>query len=152
MRMTTRTDLAMRILMFCALNPGRIVRKQEVAQACGASENHLAQVIHLMARKGYLTTLRGRNGGMTLAHPAQDIRVGSVVRTFESVLPFTECSDHDAHACPLAFACRLQCVLADALEAFYATLDKTTVADLVAGNATLAGLLRLDEDPTAARV
>jgi Rrf2 family transcriptional regulator, nitric oxide-sensitive transcriptional repressor len=52
MRLTTRTNLAMRTLMFCAANPGRIVRKSEVATACNASENHLAQVIHLLARAG----------------------------------------------------------------------------------------------------
>ncbi len=54
MRLTTRTNLAMRTLMFCAVNPGRIVRKHEVAEACGASENHLAQVIHLLARQNFL--------------------------------------------------------------------------------------------------
>lgn len=56
MRLTTRTNLAMRTLMFCAVNPGQIVRKHEVAEACGASENHLAQVIHMLARKGYVRT------------------------------------------------------------------------------------------------
>ncbi|MFZ1338666.1 MAG: Rrf2 family transcriptional regulator, partial [Paracoccaceae bacterium] len=34
MRLTTRNNLAMRTLMFCAVNPGRIVRRQEVAAAC----------------------------------------------------------------------------------------------------------------------
>ena len=63
MRLTTRTNLAMRTLMFCAVNPDRIVRKHEVAEPCGASENHLAQVIHLLARKGYIRTQRGRSGG-----------------------------------------------------------------------------------------
>ena len=67
MRLTTRTNLAMRTLMFCAVNPGQIVRKHEVATACGASENHLAQVIHLLARKGYIKTQRGRSGGLMLA-------------------------------------------------------------------------------------
>lgn len=138
--------------MFCAINPGRTVRRHEVAEACGASENHLAQVIHQMARKGYLTTLRGRSGGMTLGHLPQDIRVGSVVRAFESVLPFTDCSDLTALNCPLASACRLQCILADAVEAFYATLDKITVADLITGNSALFRMLRSDRGATAALI
>ncbi len=88
MRLTTRTNLAMRTLMFCAANPGRIVRKQEVAETCNASENHLAQVIHLLAQKGYLKTIRGRSGGLMLGRRAEDIRVGEVFRAFEAGPPF----------------------------------------------------------------
>lgn len=143
MRLTTRTNLAMRTLMFCAANPGRIVRKQEVAEACNASENHLAQVIHLLARAGFLHTVRGRSGGLSLARAPEDIRVGEVFRTFEAVLPFTECAATGENTCPLVGCCRLKCVLADALDAFYAVLDRSTLRDLVTGNSELVTLLRV---------
>jgi Rrf2 family nitric oxide-sensitive transcriptional repressor len=143
MRLTIRTNLAMRTLMFCAVNPGRTVNKQEIAQACNVSENHLAQVIHLLARAGFLVTLRGRSGGMRLSRGPEAIRVGEVFRTFEAVLPFTECADRSANTCPLTAACRLRCVLNEALSAFYAVLDRTTVADLVQGNADLEELLKV---------
>ncbi len=143
MRLTTRTNLAMRTLMFCAVNVDRIVRKSEVAEACAASENHLAQVIHLLARKGYLRTQRGRAGGLALGRPATAIRVGEVFRSFESVLPFTDCSDASAHACPLAAACRLKCLISEALEAFYTKLDGVTLDDLVSGNTDLVTLLKV---------
>lgn len=143
MRLTTRTNLAMRTLMFCAANPGRTVRKHEVAETCNASENHLAQVIHLLAQKGYLKTVRGRAGGLMLARPAEAIRIGDVFRSFEAVLPFTECFAGGENSCPLVGACRLKCVLADALAAFYAELDRKTVADLVAGNQELTELLKV---------
>lgn len=142
MRLTTRTNLAMRTLMFCAANPGRIVRKHEVAEACGASENHLAQVIHLLARQNFLKTLRGRAGGLTLGRDAAQIKVGEVFRVFEGVLPFTECSEAGG-SCPLAGACRLKCVLSDALEGFYKALDAVSVDDLVHDNTALQGLLRV---------
>lgn len=143
MRLTIRTSLAMRTLMFCAVNTGKIVRKHEVAEACGASENHLAQVIHLLARKGYLRTIRGRAGGLMLGRPADQIRVGQIFRDFEGVLPFTECAEGDQSACPLAGVCQLKCVLTDALEAFYAKLDAVTLSDLVAENHGLADLLKV---------
>ncbi len=141
MRLTTRTNLAMRTLMFCAVNPEKVVRKHEVAEACGASENHLAQVIHLLARQGFLRTQRGRSGGLMLARAAAEIRVGAVFRTFEGVLPFTECSEAEA-TCPLVGACRLKCVLSDAIEGFYKALDKVSLADLVSGNRDLEKLLQ----------
>lgn len=143
MRLTTRTNLAMRTLMFCAVNPGRTVRKHEVAEACNASENHLAQVIHLLAQKKFLHTVRGRAGGLTLGRPAERITVGEVFREFESVLPFTECFSDGENSCPLVGACRLKCVLSDALKAFYSELDRVSVADLVAGNGDLQTLLKV---------
>ena len=143
MRLTTRTNLAMRTLMFCAANPGRTVRKQEVATACNASENHLAQVIHLLAQKGFLHTVRGRAGGLMLGRAPETIRVGEVFRTFESTLPFTECFAGGENSCPLVGCCRLKCALADAVEAFYASLDKLSLRDMVEGNCELEGLLRV---------
>ena len=143
MRLTTRTNLAMRTLMFCAVNPDRIVRKSEVAAACNASENHLAQVIHLLAQRGYLKTVRGRSGGLTLGQPAQSITVGAIFRSFEACLPFTECFSEAENTCPLTTACRLKGILSDALEAFYTALDRVTLAQLVTGNAPLAAMLKV---------
>jgi Rrf2 family transcriptional regulator, nitric oxide-sensitive transcriptional repressor len=142
MRLTTRTNLAMRTLMFTAVNDGQIVQKHTVAEACGASENHLAQVIHLLARNGFLTTIRGRSGGMMLARPPETISVGQVFRVFEGVLPFTDCSEENS-SCPLAGSCRLKCVLSEAVEAFYKGLDGVTLRDLVKDNSPLHALLKV---------
>ncbi len=143
MRLTTRTNLAMRTLMFCAVNQGRIVRRQEVAAACNASENHLAQVIHLLAQKKFLRTIRGRAGGLMLGRAPESITVGEVFRTFEAPLPFAECFAGDANQCPLFAACRLKCLLSDALAAFYAKLDEVTVVDLVEENCDLQFILKV---------
>lgn len=143
MRLTTRTDLALRTLMFCALNPDRIVRKHEVAERCNVSENHLAQVINGLAHKGFVTTLRGRNGGLTLARPMDKIGVGSVARAFEGGVPVADCFATSRAACPLSPACRLRDALARAVAAFYDTLDQLTIADLVNDNEGLMSVLTM---------
>jgi Rrf2 family nitric oxide-sensitive transcriptional repressor len=146
MRLTMRTNLAMRTLMFCAVNEGRIVRKAEVAAACNASENHLAQVIHKLAQAGFVATVRGRSGGLQLSKQAAAISVGDVVRSFEAGVPFTECMDGAPGAaaqCPLAAVCRLKCAFAEALAAFYVSLDRLTLADMVRDNCGLDRLLRV---------
>ncbi len=143
MRLTIRTNLALRTLMFCAVNPGQTVRKQDIADACNASENHLAQVIHKLAQADYITTVRGRTGGLMLRRDAADIKLGEVVRSFEGAVPFTECMEGGDNACPLAGCCRLKCAFAEALDAFYASLDRLTIADMVTGNTDLGRLLRV---------
>lgn len=149
MRLTTRTNLAMRTLMFCAVNPGRIVRKHEIAEACNASENHLAQVVNTLAQRGFIETQRGRAGGLRLARPMDQIGVGEVLRAFEAVLPFAECFDLDTNTCPLHEACLFREALESALEAFYASMDRHSLADMVADNEALEHLLRL---PGASRI
>lgn len=143
MRVTLRTELAMRTLMFCAVNNERLVRKREIAEACQASENHLAQVIHVLGQRGFLITLRGRAGGLRLGRAASDITVGEVFRSLEAEVPLADCfaKGEDA-ACPLRGFCKLHCLMAEALEAFFARLDQVTLEDLTKDNAGLTALLR----------
>jgi Rrf2 family nitric oxide-sensitive transcriptional repressor len=144
MRLTIRTNLAMRTLMYCAVHRGRTVRKHEIAAACNASENHLGVVVNLLAQAGFVDTARGRNGGIRLARAAGEITVGAVFRVFEAGVPFAECFDGAANRCPLSCACRLRGALDAALAAFYAELDRVTLEDLVADNHGLARLLALE--------
>lgn len=149
MRLTTRTNLAMRTLMFCAVNAGKIVRKHEIAEACNASENHLAQVVNTLAQRGFIETQRGRSGGLRLARDMDQIGVGQVLRSFESVLPFAECFEATRNTCPLAESCRFRDALEAALEAFYTAMDRHSLGDMVRDNTGLDQLLRL---PGALRI
>lgn len=141
MRLTKRTNIAMRVLMYCAVHADRMVIKSEISDVCNISQNHLAQVIHRLALSGFLKTHRGRNGGMTLGRAASSIRVGDVFRATESEVPITECFADALNTCPLIGACRLRGAIAAAVEAFYGTLDDVTLSDLICDNASLAELL-----------
>lgn len=141
MRLTTRTNLAMRTLMFCAANQDRTVCKSEIATVCNASENHLAQVVRQLGHSGFIDATRGRNGGMRLARRPEDINVGAVFREFEGTAGFAECFEGGENTCPLAPVCLLRPALGEALEAFYSSLDRLTLSDLVDGNEGLLELL-----------
>lgn len=145
MRLTLRTNLAARVLMFCAVNQGRIVRTQDIADHCNASLNHLLQVVALLQGAGFVETLRGRSGGLRLALPAAKISIGHVFRLFEGDLPLAECFDPARNTCPLRGPCRLQAALCRAQAAFFHELDAVSLQDLVAENHGLAGLLRLSD-------
>ena len=145
MRLTLRTNLAMRTLMHCAVRSPGGLRTADVARACNASFHHVAQVVNQLESGGYLNTSRGRGGGIRLGRPADTISVGEVFRIFESDLPFAECMDPARNTCPLRDACRLKGVLCEALGAFYATLDRYTVTDLIANNTELARIFHLGE-------
>ncbi|MCC0021697.1 MAG: Rrf2 family transcriptional regulator [Nitratireductor sp.] len=145
MRLTTRTNLAMRTLMVCAVNPGETVRKSDVARLCNASENHLGQVVRFLAHFGYITALRGRHGGIQLACPPEEINVGAVFRMFEFDHPFAECFEGAENTCPLVECCWLRKALERAVEAFYQSLDRLSLRDLVESNDELQQVLCMPE-------
>jgi Rrf2 family nitric oxide-sensitive transcriptional repressor len=143
MRLTTRTNLALRTLMVCAVNTDRLVRKQDVAQAINASENHLAQVINKLAQDGFISTQRGRHGGFGLAKAASSIGIGEVFRAFEAELPLIECFS-DKNTCPLKDHCRMGSYLKRAVDNFYSALDDLYLSDLVECNSGLEHILQLE--------
>ena len=81
MRLTMMTDYAMRLLIHVAQHPDRLCTIVEVAQVYGISEAHLMKVTHQLALHGWIETVRGKGGGMRLALPAEEIRIGDVVRS-----------------------------------------------------------------------
>jgi Rrf2 family nitric oxide-sensitive transcriptional repressor len=137
MRVTKRTNIAMRVMMYCACHTDRLVTKSEIAEKCNASENHLAQVINQLAQLGFLHTQRGRNGGLELARPASEIVIGDVFRALEAPVPLAECFADVDNTCPLTSACRLRTALTDAANAFYASLDPLTLEAMICDNAAL---------------
>ncbi len=144
MRLTTRTNLATRVLMSCAVNDGVILRSADIAQRTNSSLNHMLQVVNTLQEHGFIETLRGRTGGLRLARPAADISMGDVFRIFEGRIAFAECFEPETNTCPLVSTCRLRGFLTRAVEAFFHEMDMVTLADLVTGNCGLAALLNLE--------
>lgn len=105
----------------------------EVTEAYDISRNHLAKVVHRLSKLGYLSTRRGRGGGIQLALPPEGIRIGKVVRETEDQPAIVECFDAATNTCKLNGMCRLKGALTEAMNEFYKALDKQTLADLIAG-------------------
>lgn len=131
--MTLHTDYALRTLFYVGLHTDRRVSIREVANAYGISENHLVKVIHKLGRGGFIQTMRGRGGGMTLARAADEIRIGDVVRYTEEDMNLVACESTttDGRSCVLARQCSLRGLLGQALAAFMSVLDDATLGSLL---------------------
>jgi Rrf2 family nitric oxide-sensitive transcriptional repressor len=87
------------------------------------SYHHVAKVAQALAREGFIVSRRGRSGGVALARPADTIRVGDVVRAMERGMRLADCA-----TCALRDDCGASGLLSEALAAFMAVLDGTTLA------------------------
>lgn len=130
MKLTVHTDYALRVLTTLAVVDDRIVTIDELARRHRISEHHLRKVAQTLVGLGLVTSVRGRAGGLKLAREPGDLRMGAVVRAIEEDLRLVECLGDGPASCALAGACRLTGALARALNAFFAELDRLTLADL----------------------
>jgi Rrf2 family nitric oxide-sensitive transcriptional repressor len=129
MRLNHSTDLALRVLMLTATR-GDLVTIRDLATALTVPEAHLAKIVQRLQRLGLVITVRGRAGGVQLAPDARARPVGTIVGALEGTGEVVSCDDPP---CTLRGACRLRGALRRAQEAFLASLDDVTLADLVAG-------------------
>jgi Rrf2 family nitric oxide-sensitive transcriptional repressor len=129
MRLTSFSDYAMRLLMFAAAQD-RQITIEEVAQVFDISRNHLMKIATALTRAGYLKAVRGRSGGLILGKLPENIRLSDVVRATEPDFAIVECFSTDSQ-CVITRSCRLKPIIHEALDAFTATLDHYTLADLM---------------------
>ena len=140
MRLTLHTDFALRVLIHVGLNDGRLSTIKDVADSFGISKNHLMKVVHDLGQKGYLDTVRGRNGGIRLMRPAREINIGKVVRDTEDELDIIGCLQSPGY-CRIEGACVLRGAVREATDAFLAVFDTYTLADLIKPHTALSKLL-----------
>lgn len=147
MRLTSFTDYTLRTLLHLGSNRNRLVTIQEIADLHQISKSHLTKVVHELGRSGVIETIRGRNGGFRLAREPRDINVGALVRQSENDFYMADCFDPNGAPCGLVRACRLKGVLKDATDAYLATLDSHTLADLLPEPAPQASPITFHRHP-----
>lgn len=143
MRLTQYTDYSLRVLIYLGLRGDRPSTIREIALRYAISRNHLMKVVHRLGQLGYVDSLRGRGGGIRLSKPAADIPLGEVVRETEERWNLVECFDIAANTCRIDSVCRLKRTIGDALAAFYAVLDRTTLEDVIKNGRGLRTLLQI---------
>lgn len=130
MRLTQFTDYALRLLIYATTHRDRLITIEETAAVYDISRNHLMKVANHLAREGYVRSVRGRAGGLTLATPPETINLGQLIRSTEPDFAMVECFG-EADQCRITPSCRLKGILGRALAAFLAEMDRHTLADLV---------------------
>ena len=148
MQLTRYSDYSLRVLIYLAVAPDRLVTIDDIAGSYNISKAHLMKVVHQLGLRGYLETVRGRRGGLRLARRPEEIRVGDVIRSTEENMDLVECFDPASSQCVIEPLCGLRPVVHEALTAFLTVLDRYTLADLVARRRKpLARLLDIHSGP-----
>ena len=143
MRLTKQTGHAIRILIDCTLAKDELVKVADVSDRLGVTKQNVFKIVHILSHAGFLSAVRGPNGGVRLAKPATSIKIGDVVRAIEVTRVQVEggrgrkTADNDPAS--------INAMFDDALSAFIFVLDQHTLAEL-ATQKTPLGLTDADRD------
>lgn len=144
MHLTSYTDYSLRLLMYLGAQPSnKLSNIKEISKIYGISNNHLSKIVNELGRKGIVTTIRGRNGGIKLTQAPKDINIGWVVRQTEENLDMAECFNKETNKCIITPSCKLKNVLKEALNAYMKVLDSYTLEDVLGNKDYLQEILQM---------
>jgi Rrf2 family transcriptional regulator, iron-sulfur cluster assembly transcription factor len=106
----------------------------EISQAEGVSNPYAAKILRALRKGGFVKAARGKEGGYTLARPAEEIVIGDVMsalggRLFESDF----CDSHSGQVaiCTRSVDCSVRSLWRAVQVAVDGVLSKTTLRDLL---------------------
>jgi Rrf2 family nitric oxide-sensitive transcriptional repressor len=131
LQLTLHADYSLRVLLYLAEHPETVSSTEEIAVFYGISRHHLVRVVQTLNANSFVRVATGRGGGAVLARSPSEINLGDVVRKTEPGFRIVECFEPETNTCGIVSDCRLRGALSEALQAFFRTLDRYTLADLV---------------------
>ncbi len=131
MKLSTRARYGARALLDIALHEqGKPILLRDVAQREQISLPYLEHLITPLVAAGMVRSTRGARGGIQLAKPPQDIKLGEVVELLEGSIDLVECIDNPGY-CSRSNACVTREVWGELREAMNRVLESITLNDLM---------------------
>lgn len=129
MRLSQASDFSLRVLLF--LGQSETAQTVEnVSSRLGLARSHVMKIVAKLGRLGLVETNRGRGGGIRLGMPADQIRIGDVVREMEPDLGVVDCL-REGGSCVFMPRCALKHAMRAASESFMESLNAYTLAGLL---------------------
>ena len=133
MRLTEQTRYALHVLAYCAAQHPALAKVAAITAGTGITEQNIFKLIKTLTKAGLVQTIRGPHGGVRLAMAPGAIRVGQVIRAIEPRFKACGPTDQILSDEPISPVEReLDRAIGRGIAAFMETLDKTSIAALVA--------------------
>lgn len=106
LRMSRLTDYGTVVLACMAGAPDTLFSAADVAARVRLSPPTVSKILKLMARAGLVNSVRGAQGGYSLARAADQITAANIIDAVEGPVALTECSN-DEGQCELETVCNV---------------------------------------------
>lgn len=133
MKISTRGHYGVMAMLDLALHHGEgPIPLKSVAERQNLSEHYLEQLIAVLRKAGLVKSVRGAQGGYTLAREPHQIKIGEIIRVLEGPIAPVECvNEEDPECCLRADYCVTRNLWEKVKASIEEVLDNTTLEDLV---------------------
>ena len=131
MRISTKGRYALRLMLDLARHPDQNVSIKEIASRQEISHKYLEQIIIQLARAGCVKSVRGPQGGYSLAVEPAKITAGKILRVMEGSLSPVPCLDDTPHRCDREGECDTLPLWRELKQAIDSVVDNYTLQDLL---------------------
>ena len=132
MKISTKGRYALRLMLDIAQHGGGSpVRIKDIAARQGISVKYLEQIVAVLARAGYLKSIRGPQGGYRLVRNPEEYTTGSILRLTEGSLAPVERLEGSVNDCPRADSCATLRLWKELDNAVKSVVDRYTLQDLL---------------------
>ncbi|MDA8442097.1 MAG: Rrf2 family transcriptional regulator [Peptococcaceae bacterium] len=133
MRLSTKGRYGLKAMFDLAQHIGEgPVSLKNVAERQGISEHYLEQLISGLRKASLVKSVRGAQGGYTLARDASKITVGDIIRVLEGPIAPVECvAEEDPEICDKADCCVTRRIWERVRDSIADVLDSVTLEDMV---------------------
>lgn len=139
MKLTKHTDYAFRVLLYVAVKKdNKLSTIKEVTQAFNMSRDHVMKIVQKLSKSGFLYAIRGKQGGIRLGRPADEIIIADVISLMEATLMPVNC---EQPMCNIKQGCKLADILFEAQDKYLSHLKQYTLADLIPENSQTVQLI-----------
>ena len=133
MKLSTKGRYGVKAMFDLALNTGDTpLPLKSIAERQDISEPYLEQLISTLRKAGLVKSVRGAQGGYLLAHPAEKITVGDIIRTLEGSMAPTECViEGEPVKCDRADCCVTRVIWERIRDSINDVIDSITLQDML---------------------
>ena len=116
-----------------SLKPGELAFVGEIASSNNISKKFLDAILGELRNAGFVQSRKGKDGGYRLARPADEIKVGHVIRILDGPLAPIPCASRTRYQpcddCDEA-TCKVRHLMLEVRQAIADVLDNRTLADV----------------------
>jgi Rrf2 family protein len=132
--LTAKGKYGLKALVHMAqMPPGQLALATEMAAANNIPKKFLDAILGELRNAGIVQSRKGKGGGYRLARPAEEVKVGAIVRVLDGPLAPIPCASHTRYeACDDCDVetCQVRHMMLDVRNAIAAVLDRTTLAQM----------------------
>ena len=128
MQVAHSTDIGLRALFVLAGGDNRLTTVAQLADELQVPVRYLGKIVQRLAAIGWVTTARGRGGGLHVSLAGRRATVADVIGAFEEGRRAINCTDPP---CPKEGSCSLQSMLEQSDQQFLKSMGDVHIEDLV---------------------